>query len=447
MTAHPLFQAQRMMRDRREAALRRGVVAVLDIGSDKVACLILRVDPALLRAEARGGVGRLGGQGGLRVIGANATRSRGVDLGEIVAMDEAERAIRTTVQAAQKMAGERVDHVIACFSGGRPRSYGVTGTAEVEAGEVSEADIGAAMAAAELPDFGPGREAIHALPVNFTLDHRSGLTDPRGLTGLTLGVDMHMASVASFPLQNLLQCVRRCDLELSGVVLASYASGLAAMVEDELELGAACVDLGAQSTGLALFLRRQMVHADTVRLGGDHITHDICQGLGVPLATAERIKAFHGGLLATGADDRDMIEIPRAETDPGTERRQISRTELIGVIRPRMEEILEEARARLDAAGFDLMPGQRIVLTGGGSQMPGTEELATRILGRQVRLGKPLRIPGLPQAATSAQFSAAVGLALHVAQPQDECWDFEMPLDRTGARRFRRALRWFRENW
>ncbi|MEM9013453.1 MAG: cell division protein FtsA [Pseudomonadota bacterium] len=443
----PLFEGQRLMREKREAALRRGVVAVLDIGSDKVSCLILRVDPAVLRAEKLSGVGRLGGHGGIRVIGANATRSRGIELGEIAAMDEAERAIRTTVQAAQKMAGERVDHVVACFSGGRARSYGLSGEAAVEAGEVSEVDIGYALAGAAVPDTGAGREIIHALPVNFSLDHRTGLTDPRGLTGMHISADIHMLTAASAPVQNLLQCVHRCDLELSGLMISSYASGLSVMVEDELELGGACIDLGAQSTGIALFLRRQLMHVDTVRLGGDHITHDICHGLNVPLATAERIKAFHGGLIATGADDRDMIEIPRTEQDAVSERRQISRTELIGVIRPRMEEILEDVRARLDVAGFDLMPGQRIVLTGGSSQMPGTEELATRILGRQVRLGRPLRIPGLPQAAASAQFAAAVGLALHIAHPQDECWDFEMPVDRTGTRRIRRALRWFRENW
>jgi cell division protein FtsA len=116
-------------------------------------------------------------------------------------------------------------------------------------------------------------------------------------------------------------------------------------------------------------------------------------------------------------------------------------------MRPRVEEILEAVRDRLDAASFGDMQGRRIVLTGGGSQMPGLEDVAQRVLGRKVRIGKPVYISNLPQAKTQAPFSAAVGLALHLAKPQDECWDFEMPDDRMGGQRFRRAFRWFRDSW
>ncbi|QPH55072.1 cell division protein FtsA [Pontivivens ytuae] len=447
MTRNLLYQSQRAMRERRENALRRGLVAIVDLGSSKITCLILAIDFALLRATRADGVGRLDGQAGLKVIGAATTRSRGIELGEIAAMEEVERGVRTVINAAQKMAEVRVDHVIACYSGGRPRSYGLLGEAEVEHGEVTEADIGEALAQGEVPDYGAGREVLHALPVNFTLDHRTGLTDPRGLTGARLSVDMHMMTVSAESIANMVQVFRRCDLELSGLVHSSYAAGLAAMTEDELELGGACIDLGGGSTGLSIFMKRQMIYADTVRLGGDHVTSDICHGLAVSNAVAERIKTFHGGLVATSRDDRDLIEVARDPNDHTPTRPTVSRAELIGVMRPRVEEILEAARDRLDAASFEHMPGRRIVLTGGGSLVPGLEEIAARILGRQVRLGRPLRIPGLPQAQTSAQFSAAVGLALHLAKPSDECWDFEVPADRYGTQRLRKAMRWFRENW
>jgi cell division protein FtsA len=116
-------------------------------------------------------------------------------------------------------------------------------------------------------------------------------------------------------------------------------------------------------------------------------------------------------------------------------------------MRPRVEEILEELRALLDAAGFDHLPCQQIVLTGGGSQIPGIDGLAARILGHNVRLGRPLRVQGLPQAATGAGFSGAVGLALFAAHPQDEWWDFEVPAESYPARSLKRAARWFRDNW
>lgn len=443
-----LYESQRLMRQRRAAAMKRGVVAVLDIGTSKFACLVLRFDPESTEAEAVEGIGSLDNHANMRVIGAATTRARGVEFGDIVSMEEAERAIRTAVQGAQKMADVRVDHVIVCFSGGRPRSYGVHGDTDVEEGAVTHFDIARVLAECDVPDYGAGaREAIHALPVNFMVDNRQGLSDPVGLVGNRVGVDLHLLTVGSRTIQNIMHCVRRCDLELCDLVISSYASAKSALVEDEKELGAACIDLGAGTTGVSIFMRKQMIFADSVRIGGDHISRDICQGLEVPRQVAERLKTFHGGLLATGVDDRDIIEFASPIDEIAGERRSVTRSELIGIIRPRVEEIFDDVRGLLDAAGFDYMPSQRIVLTGGGSQMPGIEELALRILGRQVRCGRPLRIQGLPQAATGPSFSAVVGLGMHTVHPQDECWDFELPNDHLGNRSLKRAVRWFKENW
>ena len=124
-----LHANQRSMRQMRQQALQRGVVAILDVGTSKIACLVLRFDIGA-RLEETPEMGALAGQAGFRVIGAATTRSRGVTFGEINAMVETERAIRTALQAAQKMAGIRVDHVIACFSGAEPRSYGLDNTLE-----------------------------------------------------------------------------------------------------------------------------------------------------------------------------------------------------------------------------------------------------------------------------------------------------------------------------
>ena len=443
-----LFEIQREMRHRRESAVRRGTVAILDIGTSKVACLILQFAPELADDQARGQTDiTLPAMGAFRVTGVKTTRSRGVKFGEITDMVETERAIRTVVQGAQKMANQRVDHVIVCMSGGRPRSYGLAGEIEVENGEVTERDIGHVLAACDVPPYGHDREVIHAMPVNFSLDHRTGLSDPRGQIGIRLAVDLHMMTVAGNPVHNLLQVIRRCDLELAGLAFSGFTSGISALVEDEQELGAAVVDMGGGSTSLSVFIKKQLIYADAVRLGGDQVTNDISQGLQVQFDMAERIKTLHGGLIATGADDRDQIELPNPMAQWENDRRTISRSELIGVMRPRVEEILEEVRDRLDASGFDHLPSQRIVLTGGASQVPGMDHTASRILGRQVRIGRPLRVQGLPQAATGAAFSAAVGLALHASHPADECWDFEVPADRLGARRIRRAMRWFRDNW
>jgi cell division protein FtsA len=427
------------MRNMRQAAMQRGVIAILDVGSSKIACLVLRFDgPEQFSAKDSGGdgVGSMAGQSSFRVIGAATTRSRGVRFGEVEAMAETERAVRTAVQAAQKMANVRVDHVIACLSGGRPRSYGLDGQVDVQGQVVTEGDIGRVLAECEIPQ-----------PINFALDHRSGLADPRGQIGATLTTDMHMMTVEASIIENLLYCIKRCDLELAGIASSAYASGISSLVEDEQELGAACIDMGGGSTGISIFMRKHMIYSDSVRMGGDHVTSDISMGLQVAPAMAERIKTFYGGVLATGMDDREMIEVGSNTGDWERDRRTVSRAELIGIMRPRVEEILEEVRVRLDAAGFEHLPSQQIVLTGGGSQIPGLDGLATKILGQQVRLGRPLRVQGLPQAATGSAFSAAVGLSLFAANPQDEWWDFDIPAEKYPARSFKRAVRWFRENW
>lgn len=439
------YETQRAMRQMRKAAMQRGVVAVLDIGTAQTTCLILRFDGG--HEAGQNGVGSLAGQSRFRVIGAATTRSRGMRFGEIDVMQETERAVRTVVQAAQKMAQVRVDHAIACFSGAEPRSYGLAGQIDLEGEAVREGDIAAVLASCDTPDLGHDRMVLHAQPVNFALDHRSGLTDPRGQVGNVLAADMHLLSVDAGVVRNLLHCMKRCDLELAGLASSAYVAGVSALVEDEQSIGAACIDLGGGTTGLSIFMRGHMIYADCVRMGGAHVTQDIAMGLGIPLAQAETIKTRHGGLVATGRDDRDMIELTAETGDWEHDRREISRSELIGIMRPRVEETLEAVRERLDAAGFEALPSQKIVLTGGASQVPGMVDLAARMLGHQVRLGRPLRVQGLPQAATAAGFSAAVGLSMFAAHPQDEWWDFDIPTERYPSRSLKRAMKWFRENW
>ncbi|MFV0384794.1 cell division protein FtsA [Paracoccus sp. (in: a-proteobacteria)] len=442
-----LYQTQRAMRNIRRAALQRGVVGILDIGTSKIACFVLQFDGSGTFRDTDG-VGPMAGQANFRVIGAASTRSRGVRRGEIDTMAETERAIRTVVAAAQKLAGVRVDHVIACLSGGRPASYGLDGEIPLHHGKVGEQDIASVMAACDVPDFGRGREVLHAQPVNFAVDHRSGLADPRDHSGNRLACDMHVLTIDNDVIGNLVQCIRRCDLELAGIASASYAAARASLVEDEQELGAACIDFGGGGTGVSIFIKKHMIFADNIRIGGNLVTQDIAQGLRVPLPVAERLKNLNGGVEATSRDDRDMIEVGTRDGGEWEQaRRSVSRADVIGIMRPRVEEILENVREVLDAAGFDYMPSQQIVLTGGGSQIPGLDGLAARILGPNIRCGRPLRIDGLAHQMTGPEFSSAVGLALFAAHPQDEWWDFEVPADAYPARSLRRAYRWFRNNW
>ncbi|MEL6335461.1 MAG: cell division protein FtsA [Pseudomonadota bacterium] len=448
----------RAMRRRLDLATKRGRIGVIDIGTSKITCLVLKLDPAKMAGvEAEGPGGALGTDrlatslfGAVEVVGARCVQSRGVRRGEIVDMQEAARAIRLALLNAERMAApkvERVDQVIVSFSGGRPQSFSTVGEVETETGVVTDQDIARALAEAPEPPIGEGRQVLHAQPVEIGLDYRTGMTDPRGMMGKRLSVAVHVVAVDAQPLANLMECVRQCDLDLAGVVAAPYAAGLAALVEDEQRTGAVCIDMGAGSTAISVFLRDHLVCVDQIRFGGAHVTADIAGGLMMTKANAERIKTLHGGVIPTGADEREPIDAPRRGEEESPERRYITRGMLIGVVRPRVEETLRLLRGRLSELGVTEMPGCSYVLTGAASQMPGVDELATRVLGRRPRIGRPLRIAGLPQALTGPENAASVGLAIYALRPHDELWDFEAPRPWTVQGRAVELVRWFKTSW
>lgn len=440
----------RAMRGRLSSAIRKGRLAVIDVGSSKITCLILKLDPARLID----GAGQDHPAGSLyraiEVVGARTVQSRGVTRGEITDMDEAARAIRQALLGAEKMATpavERVDQAVIAFSGGRPASFSTVGEAETETGQVTERDISNALAAAPEPPIGQGRQILHAQPVAIGVDYQSGITDPRGMTGRRISIAMHVMAVDARPLANLMECVRQCDLDLAGVVSAPYAAGLAALVEDEQRTGGICIDMGGGSTAFSVFLRDHLICAEQIRIGGAQVTADIAAGLMMRNRDAERIKTLHGGVIPTAADDRELIEAPRRGEEESPHRRQISRGMLIGVIRPRIEEIFRIVAARMNDLGLQDMPGSAIVLTGAASQMPGLDDVAAPILGRRPRIGRPLRIAGLPQALSGPEASAVVGLAIYTLRPHDELWDFDAPRALSNRGWGAGFVGWVRQSW
>ena len=177
------------------------------------------------------------------------------------------------------------------------------------------------------------------------------------------------------------------------------------------------------------------------------MTSDIAAGLLMRLAAAERLKTLYGGVISTVADDRDLIDAPQIGEEDTPTPRQISRGMLIGVIRPRIEETFRMLRQRLIELGITEMPGCSFVLTGAACQMPGVDEMATRILGRRPRIGRPLRIAGLPQSLAGPDYSAVVGLATYALRPRDELWDFPAPRPLSAKGRATEMLRWIKASW
>lgn len=374
--------------------MRNGLIAALDVGSTKVCCFIARVQD----------------DGSPRIVGIGHQVARGMRGGAVVDMEELEHSIRAAVEAAEDMAGERVKTVVVNVSGGAPQSANVKVEVAMNGHAVNEADIRRMLDHGRAHHEAADRELVHAIPVDYTIDGNEGIRDPRGMYGERLGVAIHVISAAIGPVRNLQTVVHRCHLDIESRVVSPYASGLACLVEDEKELGVTCIDMGGGTTSIAVFLGGQLVHTDVIGVGGHHVTNDIARGLSTPLAYAERMKTLYGSAIPSPADDREMLKVPLVGEDEDGASNQVPRSMLIQIIQPRLEETFELVRSYLEQGGFDKLAGRRVVLTGGASQMQGVRDLAGLVLDKQVRLGRPVGLQGLPEATGGPAFSTCGGL-------------------------------------
>jgi cell division protein FtsA len=394
------------------SARKSAILSVLDVGTSKVVCLIAQLNP-VSEGEALKGRTHLA-----RVLGIGHQRALGLKGGIVVDLDAAEQAIRQAVDAAERMAKVEVRSVLVNLTGGRAGSQSYNANVAVRAGSVSNGDIHRVLDAASAYSVRPGRAVLHALPTGFSLDGQNGVLDPAGMIGGNLGVDMHVVTADSAAARNLMLAVERCHLDVEAVISTPYAAGLSALVDDEAEIGATLIDLGGGTTSVGVFAGGHLVHVDALAVGGHHVTMDIARGLSTRVAVAERLKTLYGAAISSPSDEREIIAVPQVDEEERDVANHMPKSSLVRIIKPRVEEILELVRDRLRRAGFATEAGRRIVLTGGASQLTGLPEMARRILGSekgpgQVRIGRPLGVKGLPEAAKGPAFSVGVGLLVY----------------------------------
>lgn len=388
-------------------ARRSYILSALDVGTSKVVCLIARLDPMDATATLAGRTHKM------RVLGIGHQRSRGIKAGAVVDLDAAEKAIRLAVDSAERMAGVEVERVIVNLSGGRIGSQHFTGRLTLNRRAVSDTDVHRVIEAASAHAVPPGRSILHALPVGYALDSAANVQDPRGMVGEHLSVDLHIASADMLVAHNQLLAVERAHIGVEAQVATPYASALSVMVDDEAEMGGVVVDIGGGTTTVAVFAHGHLVHVDAIAVGGNHVTMDIARGLSMALEDAERLKNFSAACIESSTDERDVIAIRQVGDEERDVPTHVPRAQLVRIVRPRMEEVLELARDRLKRAGFGLGSGRRLVLTGGGAQIGGLVELARRSFSAQARIGRPVGVQGLPEAAKNPAFAACVGLLVY----------------------------------
>jgi len=416
------------------------IITALDVGSTKICCLIARVEKSSNKNSK---------QPMLRVLGVGHHAASGVRGGVVSDVDQAERSIRMAVDAAERMAQISINEVYVNVSGGRPKSVSLSGCKSVQSETVDQHDvndvIGIAMQNARLD----GRILLHASPIQFDIDDAKGVRDPRGMYGDRLGVDVNAVMVEPGSMRNLAMVIERCHLSVASFVIAPYAAGKSALVEDELELGTTLIDMGGATTSVGVFYGGHLIYGDVVPIGGHHITKDLARGLSTTIAHAERMKVLYGSALPSIYDDREIVSVPLLGERGVDKINQVPRSMLTGIIRPRLDEIFEMVHERLETSPVANKLGRSVVLSGGSAQLTGMREAAAQILGRNVRITNSHRMQGLPESSKSPAFSVATGLLNYALSP-DRHTSQMMEFGEIGGQSnnyFNRVGRWIKDSF
>ncbi len=368
------------------------IVAVLDIGSSKIVCLIANIN-----------------NGKVHVLGSGCHSANGFKNGNITNSKSAKFSIISAVDQAEKAAGVTIDKVVLALNGNKIHSHYLHPSTELRKNKVNERDI-AHLISKGLKELEKQEyEVIHYFPLEYIIDDNNGILDPTGLLGHKLSAKIHFVTIASSMLDNIINCLASCQLDVEDCIFAPYAAGLATLNDIDKEIGSTVIDFGSGITSYAIFSQHHMVYCGFIPIGSGAITHDIAKSFMLDFATAERIKTIHGSANIYSADHQ-MVNY-KFDTQADNEERNILKSELNNVINARLEEILIILRNVLIQQN-SLFPNAKnnIIITGGGSLLTGISEEVTKLFGSKVKLGKTINFPGLNAESANASYATSIGV-------------------------------------
>jgi len=374
--------------------IERNVIVGLDIGTSKVAAI----------------VGEINENGEVEVIGIGSTPSRGLKKGVVINLESTVNSIQRAVEEAELMAGCEITSVYAGIAGSHIKSLNSHGIVAIRDKEVSQYDIERVIDSARAVAIPADQKIIHILPQEFIIDLQAGIKEPIGMSGIRLEAKVHMVTGSVSAAQNIIKCIRRCDLDVDDIVLEQLASCSSVLTEDEKELGVCLIDIGGGTTDIAVFNQGAVKHTAVIPIAGDQVTNDVAVALRTPTQNAEQIKREHGCALTQLADANEMIDVASIGDRPS---RKISKQNLAEIIEPRYEELMLLVQAELRRSGYEGLITAGIILTGGSSKVTGLVDLAEEIFHMPVRLGTPQHVVGLTDVVQNPVHATGVGLLLY----------------------------------
>jgi len=378
------------------------IVVGLDVGTTKVVALVGSVV-----------------DGVIEIIGMGRADSHGLEKGVVVDIGQTISSIRKAVEEAENMADVRIDAVYVGIAGKHITSINNSGTVSINRPDriITQEDVRRVVETAQAIQIPPESEMIHVIPRQYIVDGQDGITDPVGMTGTRLEVDVHIVTGAITAVHNLVRCVENLGIGIRQIVLEPIASSLAVLSSAEKELGVILIDIGGGTTDISVFRGGDIWFSKVIPIAGEHITNDITVGLQTPIEEAELVKKQHGTALVDSVGEDDKIEVA---TIGGDEKKLVSKKKLAKIIEPRVEELLDLAMQEVEDAGYrDLVPAG-LVLTGGCSLLEGLDEFATQRYDIPVRRGKiPQGIHGLRDIVESPIYATSIGLLRYAVETTD----------------------------
>ncbi len=365
--------------------------AVLDVGTTKVVCIIAKRNV----------------NNSIQVLGLSYKESYGIKGGAIMSVKNASASIISAVEEAERSSGHNIDQIYVSVAGCNVCSRIIEATAFGSSRNISANDVHR-MISSSMDRIEDDNVVMHNIPIGYVLDEIDGISNPLGMYGSSLRSNINFVTASKTALFNLQHCITQCPMHMNGVGFSAFASGLSCLDESEMDIGSVILDIGGGTTSIALFRNGSLVYADTVPVGGLHITKDISCAFSVSTDIAERLKNIHGGAVLTSSDVNDYIELDDKDIDA-----RLSRSSLVEIIRPRVEEIMEMSLDKLKGKSFSKM-----IITGGTSQIHNIKELAGYMMNCQVRLGVPIKLEGI-KSAPHPSMSAAIGMVIMVADSFD----------------------------
>jgi cell division protein FtsA len=354
-------------------------------------------------------------EGDLEIVGVGEAESRGLRKGVISKPDLTIDSIKRAVESAERMSGLQIHDMYVGLAGSHVKGENSHGMIAIPGRhrEITREDIRRVIDTACAITIPSGREVADVLPQEYTVDDQDGIDDPLGMLGSRLLVSVHIVTSPVAAKQNVSTSVTRAGYGVTDVYLSHLAAAEAVLTDEDREYGSAVVNIGSETTSVAIYQRGAVWHTAVLPIGGSHFTNDIAVGLRTPIPEAERIKREEGcayRMLLTQEEASDLIEVPSVG---GRAPRAVSRQILCDILEPRAEEVLSHVQDEIRQAGFDRQLSSGIVLTGGGALLNGIVEVAEQVFNAPVRIGATGDFNGLIDDAMQPAYSAAIGLAMY----------------------------------